>query len=41
MKKNKSFALVLIFTVIILLQPQSWQWLKTTFTQKDIAQQLL
>ncbi|EIQ82762.1 UNVERIFIED_CONTAM: DNA/RNA non-specific endonuclease [Streptococcus canis] len=40
MKKNKSFALALIFTVIILLQPQSWQWLKTTFTQKDIAQQL-
>lgn len=40
MKKNKSFVLVLIFTLIILVQPQSWQWLKTTFTQKDIVQQL-
>ncbi|HEL1125413.1 TPA: DNA/RNA non-specific endonuclease [Streptococcus equi subsp. zooepidemicus] len=40
MKKNKSVVLALIFTIIILVQPQSWQWLKTTFTQKDIAQQL-
>ncbi|MDQ8821382.1 DNA-entry nuclease, partial [Streptococcus ruminantium] len=40
MKKNKFLLVSIIFTAILLVQPQNFQFLKRTFTQNDLASQL-
>ncbi|HEM2791998.1 DNA/RNA non-specific endonuclease [Streptococcus suis] len=40
MKKNKFLLVSIIFTAILLVQPQNFQFLKSTFTQNDLASQL-
>ena len=40
MKKNKFLLVSLCFITIFLVQPQNFQFLKSTFTQNDLASQL-
>ncbi|WP_449453978.1 DNA/RNA non-specific endonuclease [Streptococcus suis] len=40
MKKNKFLLVSLCFITIFLIQPQNFQFLKSTFTQNDLASQL-
>ncbi|MEG3269312.1 DNA/RNA non-specific endonuclease [Streptococcus suis] len=40
MKKNKFLLVSVIFIVILLVQPQNFQFIKSTFTQNDLASQL-
>ncbi|MFM0818468.1 DNA/RNA non-specific endonuclease [Streptococcus suis] len=40
MKKNKFLLFSIIFIVILLVQPQNFQFIKSAFTQNDLASQL-
>lgn len=40
MKKNKFLLVSILFIIILLVQPQNFQSLKSAFTQNDLASQL-